>query len=151
LTAAELAAQCLEVPAQGPFFIADGTTFLAPGNMVARINAALKAQGFAEETRPAQLAGIIFRSLARRYREVINEVGEIAGKSIERICIVGGGVKNEALNRLTGLLTGLEILRGPSEATAAGNAAVQIAALEKTLSLEQVQDIAARLKYQAGT
>jgi rhamnulokinase len=115
--------------------------------MVARINAALRAQGFDEETRPAELAGIIFRSLARRYAEVIAEVGRITGKPIRRLCIVGGGVKNEALNRLTGLFTGYEIVRGPSESTAAGNAAVQIAALENTSSLEQIQAVAARLRF----
>jgi len=148
LTAASLAEQCAGVPLDGPFFHADETTFLAPGNMVARINAALEAQGFARETRPAELAGIIFRSLARRYAEVLREVQTISGKSLKKVCIVGGGVRNETLNRLTGEITGFEIVRGPSESTTAGNAAVQIAALEKTTSLEQVQAIAARLRFQ---
>jgi rhamnulokinase len=148
VTAAELADRCLEIPADGPFFVVDETTYLAPGNMVERINAGLRAAGFAEETRPVELAGIIFRSLARRYAEVLEEVGKISGKSIKRVCIVGGGVKNEALNRLTGELTGLEIVRGPSESTAAGNLAVQIAALEGALSLDRVQSIAACLKFQ---
>jgi rhamnulokinase len=149
LTAAELAEQCAGVSPEGPFFIADETTYLARGDMVARINAGLRAQGFEEETRPVELAGIVFRSLARRYAEVIAELGKISGKKIERLAIVGGGVKNETLNQLTSRLTGYEILRGPSEATAAGNAAVQIAALEGTLSLEQIQSIAARLKFPA--
>jgi len=145
LTPADLAAQCAGVAPEGPFFFADETTYLAPGDMVARINTGLRVQGFAEETRPAELAGIILRSLARRYAEVLAELAQVSGKNLQRVAIVGGGVKNETLNRLTGQLTGLEILRGPSEATAAGNAAVQIAALENTRSLEQVQSIAARL------
>ncbi len=146
LTAAQLAQQAADTPADGPYFIADETAFLAPGNMVERINAALRAQGFGEEKRPVELAGIILRSLARRYAEVIREVGRISGKRLKRICIVGGGVKNEALNRLTGELTGMDVVRGPSEATAAGNAAVQIAALENARSVEAIQAIAARLK-----
>jgi len=150
LTAAELSEQCAGISPEGPFFIADETTYLAPGNMAARINEGLRAQGFEGETRPAELAAIIFRSLARRYAEVIAELGTISGKKIERIVIVGGGVRNETLNQLTQQLTGYEILRGPSEATAAGNAAVQIAALEGALSLEQIQSIAARLKFAAG-
>jgi rhamnulokinase len=56
-------------------------------------------------------------------------------------------VKNETLNRLTSELTGREVLRGPSEATTVGNIAMQIAALEKTKSLEQIQAISARLKF----
>jgi rhamnulokinase len=144
LTAADLAAQCLETPPEGPYFQADEATYLAPGSMVKRINDGLRAVGFPEESRPPGLAAIIFRSLARRYAEVVRELGKL--KSIKRICIVGGGVKNEALNRLTERVTGIEVVRGPSECAAAGNIAVQIAALEKAVSLDQVQAISARLK-----
>ncbi len=147
LTAADLAAQCADAPAEGPYFAADAGTYLAPGNMVERINAGLVAAGFREEKRPAELAAIIFRSLARRYAEVLGELRRISGKSIRRIAVVGGGAKNQALNRLTELVTGIEVVRGPSESTAAGNAAVQIAALEKTASLDQVQAISARLHF----
>ena len=76
LTAADLAAQCLETPPEGPYFDADETTYLAPGNMVERINAGLRAAGFPEEKRPPELAAIIFRSLARRYAEVLGEIWE---------------------------------------------------------------------------
>jgi rhamnulokinase len=147
LTAADLAAQCMETPPEGPHFHADETTYLAPGNMVERINAGLRAAGFPEERRPPELAAIIFRSLARRYAAVVGELGRLSGKSIKRICIVGGGVKNEALNRLTELLTGIEVVRGPSESTAAGNIAVQIAALEESVSLDKIQAISAKLKF----
>jgi rhamnulokinase len=147
LNAAELAAQCAETPPEGPYFSADGNTYLAPGNMVERINAGLAAAGFPDERRPPELAGIIFRSLARRYAAVLGDLLEITGKPIQRIAIVGGGVKNQALNRLTELVTGIEVVRGPSESTAAGNAAVQIAALENSVSLDQVQAISARLKF----
>jgi rhamnulokinase len=147
LTAADLAAQCLETSPEGPYFQSDETTYLAPGNMVERLNAGLRAAGFQEERRPAELAAIIFRSLARRYADVVKQLGTLSGKSIKRICIVGGGVKNEALNRLTERVTGIEVVRGPSEATAAGNIAVQVAALEKAVSLDQIQAISARLKF----
>jgi len=146
LTAADLAAQCLETPPEGPYFDADEKTYLAPGNMVERINEGLRAAGFPEENRPPELSAIIFRSLARRYAKVVRELGMLTGKSIKRICIAGGGVKNEALNRLTERVTGIEVVRGPSECAAAGNIAVQIAALEKAVSLDQVQAISARLK-----
>jgi rhamnulokinase len=149
LTAAGLAAQCMDTPPEGPYFHADETTYLAPGNMVERINAGLRAAGFPEERRPAELAAIIFRSLARRYAAVVNELARLSGKSIKRICIVGGGVKNEALNRLTEKLTGIEVVRGPSESTAAGNIAVQIAALENAVSLDRIQAISAKLKFAA--
>jgi rhamnulokinase len=145
---AGLAVECMDTAMEGPWFdVSEDKTFLAPGNMVARINAQLRAQGFAEENRPAALSGIIFRSLARRYAEVINAIRTCTGKHIQRLCIVGGGVRNEALNRLAGIATGLEIIKGPSEATLVGNVAVQISALENSRSLKEVQAIASRLTY----
>ena len=85
---------------------------------------------------------------ARRYAEDIEGIRQCSGKTMERICIVGGGVKNEALNRLTALSTGLEVVKGSSESTLIGNVAVQIGALENTRSLEEIQSIASRLTFQ---
>ena len=94
----------MDTTPEGPYFHADETTYLAPGNMVERINAGLRAAGFPEERRPPELAAIIFRSLARRYAAVVGELGRLSGKSIKRICIVGGGVKNEALEPIDGVV-----------------------------------------------
>jgi rhamnulokinase len=147
-SAAELADQCMRTPLDGPYVdLSDVKTFLAPGNMAARVNAELRANGFPEESRPEKLAAVVFRSLARRYGEVIEGLRQTTGKPIERVCIVGGGVKNEALNRLTELSTGLEIVRGSSESTLIGNVAVQVGALENTRSLEDIQAIASRLTF----
>ena len=85
--------------------------------------------------------------MARRYRKVIEGLRQTTGKPIERVCIVGGGVKNEALNRLAELSTRLEIVRGSSESTLIGNVAVQVGALENTRSLEDIQGIASRLTF----
>jgi rhamnulokinase len=149
MTAAELADQCMDAPAEGPSVdLSDERKFLAPGNMAARINGELRARGFPEASRPQEFAAIVFRSLAHRYREVVEGLRQTTGKPIERVCIVGGGVKNEALNRLTALSTGLEIVRGSSESTLLGNVAVQVGALENTRSLEEVQSIASRLTFE---
>lgn len=149
-SAVELAEQCMGAPIDGPYVdLTDVETFLAPGNMVARVNVALRANGFPEESQPVKLAEVVFRSLAHRYRQVIDGLRQTTGKSIERVSIVGGGVKNEALNRLTGLSTGIEIVRGSSESTLIGNVAVQVGALENTRSLEEIQAIASRMTFGA--
>jgi rhamnulokinase len=148
VSAMQLAEECMETPLDGPYVdVADEKTFLAPGNMAERVNAELRAHGFAEERRPAPLTAIVLRSLARRYAEVIAGLCRCTGKKIQRVCIVGGGVKNEALNRLAALATGLEVVKGSSESTLIGNVAVQIGALEDTRSLEQIQGIASRLTF----
>ena len=115
--------------------------------MIARINAQLRAQGFSQESRPAALSGIIFRSLAKRYAKVIRAIRICTGKRIERLCICGGGVKNEALNRLAGTATGLEIVKGPSEATLIGNVAIRSRPWKTPVRSKDIQGIAARLTY----
>jgi rhamnulokinase len=98
-------------------------------------------------TQPHELASVVFRSLARRYGEVFDGIQRCTGKPLERLCIVGGGVRNQVLNRLAQEATGLVLLKGSSEATLIGNAAVQIATLENTRSLEDIQSIASRLSF----
>ena len=137
-----LAAAVADAPVDGPFFDADNDRFLAPGNMVARINAAVAERGYPPLGDPAALAGAIFRSLARRYARVIDELSRISGKRIDAIGIAGGGVRHRALSRMTSDLTGLPVFEGPTESAAIGNAAVQIAALEGTRSTRDVQSIA---------
>jgi sugar (pentulose or hexulose) kinase len=48
------------------------------------------------------------------------------------------------------VLTGLGIIKGPSEATLVGNVAVQVSALENSRSLEEIQAIASRLTFPEG-
>ena len=149
VSAEQLARDCLRTPLEGPWVdLKDEKPFLAPGDMAARINAELKVRGFPEVTHPHELASVVFRSLARRYGEVFDGIQRCTGKPLERLCIVGGGVRNQVLNRLAQEATGLVLLKGSSEATLIGNAAVQIATLESTRSLEDIQSIASRLSFQ---
>jgi rhamnulokinase len=145
----QLAQDCLCAPLEGAWVnLREEKPFLAPGNMAARINTELKAQGFREVRQPHELASVVFRSLAKRYAEVIGGIQRCTGEPLERLCIVGGGVRNEVLNRLAQEATGLELLKGSSEATLIGNAAMQIAAQENTHSLEDIQSIASRLRFE---
>ncbi|MBZ5513713.1 MAG: rhamnulokinase [Acidobacteriia bacterium] len=151
VSAGQLAQDCLCAPLAGAWVdLSDEKPFLAPGNMTARINTELKARGFPEVKQPHELACVVFRSLAKRYSEVFNGIQRCTGEPLERLCIVGGGVRNVVLNRLAQEATGLELLKGSSEATLIGNAAMQIAALENTQSLEDIQSIASRLRFEEG-
>jgi len=148
VSAEELVEGCRSASLEGAWVdLRDEKTFLAPGNMAARINAQLAMRSFPQVTHPDDFAAIILRSLARRYAEVVNGLQRCIGGPLERLCIVGGGVRNEVLNRLAQEATGLELLKGSSEATIVGNAAVQIAALENTRAVEDIQSIASRLRF----
>ena len=75
-------------------------------------------------------ASLIFHSLAARYAEVLERIALHSGKRLKRLFVVGGGSRNEFLNRLTREATGLEVFRGSAESSTVGNFAVQMAVLE---------------------
>ena len=67
-----------------------------------------------------------YRSLAVSYRQAIDELESNTGRKYEKLYIVGGGAKNQFLNRLTAEATGKEVIALPIEATALGNLKVQM-------------------------
>ena len=130
----ELIRRCEQLPAPRILIDVDEAPLMHPGDMLAKINAQLKAASAPQlevndEGIPA-MANVIFYSLAKRYADVLACVARITGKKLRRLFIVGGGSKNGLLNRLTASCTGLEVIPGSSECTTIGNFAIQLAALE---------------------
>jgi rhamnulokinase len=120
-----LIAQAAEVSASVPVFDADDEVFLAPGDMVARIDGWFTDRGLeAPESRPALVRSIL-QSLATAYARTIAAARELSGASVSVVHIVGGGSQNALLCQLTADATGLPVLAGPVEATAIGNVLVQ--------------------------
>ncbi len=68
----------------------------------------------------------IYHSLAKTYKLAAEEIESITGKEIKAIHIVGGGSKDDYLNRLTAEYTGKPVTAGPTEATAIGNLISQL-------------------------
>jgi len=65
----------------------------------------------------------------------------VSGQKIDQIRVIGGGSKNRLLNQFTAEATGRHVLAGPAEATALGNAAIQILATGRATSLAEVRAI----------
>ena len=113
--------------------------FLNPVNMIEEI------QAFCRETKqkvpmtPGEVARCIYESLAFQYRKTLEEIREISGRELNRIHIIGGGCKNEFLNRLTANLTACEVFAGPVEATAIGNLAMQMITEGEISGLEEAR------------
>lgn len=130
-----LIAACGEL--EEPEFVLDlnDPAFLAPGDMPARINDQLIRRGLPTlplgcEAAP-QYASLIFHSLAARYGALLKNTATMAGKKLDRICLVGGGSRNELLNALTTRATGLPVTRCSPESSTVGNFAVQCARLDQ--------------------
>ncbi len=69
-----------------------------------------------------------YHSLASAYAETIREIESLTGNQIHQIVIVGGGSKDNYLNRLTAQYTGKPVFTGLKEATATGNILSQLMA-----------------------
>lgn len=102
--------------------------FLAPESMTDEIQAACREQGMPVPMGIAQVAGVIYNSLAECYRDTIRELEGLTGMKYERIQIVGGGANADYLNHLTAKAAGIPVLAGPTEATAIGNLCAQMIA-----------------------
>jgi rhamnulokinase len=131
-----LIGECESLPAPDHLLDVDDPDLLLQGDMPGKINAQRRRAGhapFREDGAgiPA-IANAIFHSLAARYAEVLNDIGAITGKKINRIYIAGGGNKNMLVNRLTAERAGLQVILASAESTTLGNFAVQLAALENS-------------------
>ena len=67
-----------------------------------------------------------YQSLAISYRVALEELERNTGCTYDKLYIVGGGAKNQFLNRLTAGETGKEVVALPIEATALGNLKIQM-------------------------
>lgn len=100
--------------------------FLNPASMVSEIKAALAEQGCPVPKDDAELLYCVNHSLAKAYAKAIKGLSKVTGRTFTSINIVGGGCKNQLLNRLTAEASGLPVTAGPSEGTALGNLMVQL-------------------------
>ncbi len=112
--------------------------FLAPKSMIAELQAACRESGQQVPQTPGELAAVVYRSLARCYGEAVRRLRADSGTDYRRLCVLGGGSNADYLNRLTAEATGCTVITGPSEATAIGNAAVQMQMKELPCNYDHV-------------
>ncbi len=104
--------------------------FMAPRSMTEAVERALVEAGYAAPQTPADYFRCAYRSLAKCYGETTREIERLTGHRYHVLYIVGGGAKNQYLNRLTEEETRLKVIALPIEATALGNLKCQIMAAQ---------------------
>jgi len=148
-TMPELIAAAQRLPAPDQLLDLDDPALLPPGDMTARINDQRRQRGLA--SLPAgyaaapQYANLIFHSLASRYGILVREIEQMTGARLDRICVVGGGSRNEYLNALTSAVTGLPVVRCSAESSTLGNFAIQWARVEQPSGSIHPQAIAQKV------
>ncbi len=125
-------------------FDANDPSFLAPGDMPARIAAWCADHGLAAPKTPVEFVRSIIESLAVAFADAVRTSAELSGKTVAVIHIVGGGSRNALLCQLTADRAGVPVLAGPVEATAIGNVLVQARTLGLASgSLESLRSLVA--------
>lgn len=101
-------------------------SFLAPESMTEAVQDFCRKSAQQVPETLAELAAVIYHSLARCYADTLGFMEEMTGKHYDTIYVVGGGSSADYLNELTAVYTGRKVSAGPAEATAIGNIAVQM-------------------------
>ena len=118
---------------------ANDDRFMAPENMTEEVKKACAESGQQVPEGLAEVASVIYNSLAQCYAKTIGELESITGQKYDCIHIVGGGANADYLNKLTAKATGLPVFAGPTEATAIGNLAAQMMAVGDLANLNDAR------------
>jgi rhamnulokinase len=121
--------------------VIDLDAFLDPGHMPERIAEYCRHTGQPEPEQPGAMCRVILESLALRYRQVVENLESLTGRSIDTIYIVGGGSRNRLLNQFAADATGRRVVAGPVEATAAGNILVQAIGSKTLAGLREAREV----------
>ncbi|PWT71949.1 MAG: rhamnulokinase, partial [Chloroflexi bacterium] len=136
----------LQLAGQAPAFTAvidpDDPRFLAPDNMLSAINAYLVEHRQPLLHQPGMIVRCILESLVLRYQTVFEECARLTSIGIHGIHVLGGGARNALMNQWLADAMGVPVLAGPVEATALGNALMQLVALGELSTLADVRALA---------
>lgn len=119
----------------------DHEMFLAPGDMPERIRAYCRETGQPEPETVGQVMRTVYESLALKYRVVLESLVTLADKQVDRLHIIGGGARNKLLCQMTANAIKREVVAGPYEATALGNAVIQLISLGVLDNVAQAREI----------
>ncbi len=112
----------------GSIIPANDGRFLSPASMSEEVRAACRESGQDVPETPAEVAAVIYNSLAKCYADTLREIEEMTGVHYPCIHVIGGGSNADYLNRITAKFCQRAVYAGPSEATAIGNLLVQMIA-----------------------
>ncbi len=119
----------------------DDPLFETAGNLPKRVCQYCERTGqYVPQTR-GEIMRCIYQSLAMKYKHVFNSLHKLTNREYNRINILGGGIKDKLLCRMTADACGCEVLAGPTEATVMGNIAVVYNALGEIKDLKEIRKV----------
>ncbi len=139
----ELTARAEVAPPFTALIDPDDPSFLAPGDMPARLAAYYVRTGQKHPGDEGTLVRSCLESLALKYRWGIGRLEAILGTSIKTIHVVGGGARNTLLCQFTADACGRPVHAGPVEATAIGNILMQAVGRGRLASIAELRSVVA--------
>ena len=121
----------------------DAAEFTAPKDMPNSIREFCKKTNQPVPETDGAVVRCALESLAMRYRQVLGWLEALTNGSISTIHIVGGGTQNEQLTQMAADACNRQVVAGPVEATAIGNAMVQAIATGAVESIQAARRIIA--------
>lgn len=104
------------------YFDVNDKALVAPENMIEAIR-----KYFGDDTMTvSEVLASVYHSLAKSYKNAVEEIEALTNREIFAIHIIGGGCQDKYLNELTAEYTGKPVTAGPIEATAMGNLLAQL-------------------------
>ena len=123
------------------FIDCDAPEFETAGDLPNRVRDFCRATGqYVPETR-GEVMRCIYQSLAMKYRLNFEALCGVSGKRFGQINMLGGGIKDTLLCRMTAASTGVRVVAGPVEATVMGNIAVQLIALGEIRDWKEAREV----------
>ncbi len=120
----------------------DDPMFAHPASMTEAISDFCTKSGQAVPKTAADYVRVIYRSLAKRYKEVFDWLQELSPVELKRLHVIGGGSLNQYLMQYAADELGIPVVAGPTECTALGNVLVQLRASGALKSLEEMRAVA---------
>jgi rhamnulokinase len=140
----EIIARAQIAPAFTTLVDPDDTSFLAHGDMPARLVAYCVRTKQIPPIDEGAMIRCCLESLALKYRWTIERLESILGTTITRIHVVGGGTKNKLLCQFTANACGRPVHAGPVEATAIGNILMQALGRRQLGSITDLRGVVSR-------
>ena len=122
----------------------DDPVFSNPANMLDTIRNYCQKTSQPVPGSIGEIARGVYESLAFSCEQVLNTLEKLTDTKIETINMVGGGIKAELLCQYIADITKCRVLTGPVEATACGNALVQLIGLGEIKDLREGRELVQR-------
>ncbi len=118
--------------------------FANPQNMYEAVREYCREHGQGEPESVGEAAAAVYNGLTREYANVIAGLETSLGAKVNTLHMVGGGIRDKYLCRLTAKTIGRPVLAGPVEASALGNVLGQMIGLGDIKNLTEGREIIRR-------